>query len=165
MNGKEWPWASLHLRNQLCRSGIRNEIWAETCLLYIRSLDIDLNFWKIYPHARKWKKAESLKHFKESNIDDVMNEVKFLNWKIKFWLQDWWYMPACERWIRDFTITAETIKQQDIKNIVGKLMQMDKWEERSSYVKWLNDDFWKDVIDKFVREWNQNKNWITLNLK
>lgn len=122
-------------------------------------------FWKKYPHARKWKKAESLKYFKNLNVDEIMQEVNILNWKVNLWLENSKYIPACERWIRDFTITSDNIKEQDIENIVNALMEMDKWDKRKEYWKKLSEDFGKENINQLVKKRNQNKNWITLNFK
>lgn len=122
-------------------------------------------FWKSFPHARKWKKKESFDYYKKLNADDIALEINNLNWSIKFWLQDWKYVPACERWIRDFTKLSDLIKEQNIKTYVFKLMEMPIWDKRKWYYSWLCNDFWKDVIDKYVNQWNSERNWITLNLK
>lgn len=121
-------------------------------------------FWKTYPHARKWKKKEARTFFEKQNVDDVMKEVNIIVWKIKIWLDNWKYIPACERWIRDFTPLADTIKSQTIKDIVYKLMTI-KWDDRKELYNWLVKDFWKETIDKYVKQWNTEKNWITLTLK
>jgi hypothetical protein len=62
-------------------------------------------FWKLFPHARKSSKKESKKYFNQWNSDDVIAETKLLCRKIEVGMQDGKFIPACERWIRDFTIS------------------------------------------------------------
>lgn len=121
-------------------------------------------FWKYYPHARKWKKNEAKTYFIKNNYDDVMKEVSLMVWKVKIWLDDWKFIPACERWIRDFTPLADDIREQTLKAIVYKLMTI-QWDNRKLFYSWLVSDFWKDKIDVYVKNWNKEKNWITLDLK
>jgi len=122
-------------------------------------------FWKTYPHSRKWKKKDSLNYFIKLDIDEVMSEVKLLNWETNLWIQNTQYIPACERWIRDFTTTSDVVKDNKIKAIINKLMTMEVWDKRKEYYKWLCEDFGKDKIDLLAKEWNKLKNSITLNLK
>ena len=119
-------------------------------------------FWKAYPHARKAKKAESKKHFMKQDHKAVMEEVMYLNLKIEFWLQEWKYVPACERWIRDFIVTADNVKQNELKDIVNKLMQLPVGEDRTKRSKMLMDLFWEEKIKELVKAWNKERNWITL---
>lgn len=75
------------------------------------------DFRKDYPHARKWKKADSEKYFLTQNAEDVKKQVAILKRKIKAWLQDAQYIPACERRIRDFTPISEDVLKQDLMRI------------------------------------------------
>lgn len=74
-------------------------------------------FRKEFPHARKWKKQDSYNYFKQQDADKVMQQVAILKWNIKAWLQDPKYIPACERWIRDFTEINEDVIKQDLIKI------------------------------------------------
>lgn len=74
-------------------------------------------FRKEYPHARKWKKKDSMMYFSKQNPQEVMKQVSILKWKIKAWLQNPQYIPACERWIRDFTVLSDDVIKQDLKAI------------------------------------------------
>ena len=118
-------------------------------------------FWKEFPHARKWKKGDAGVEFKKHNAVDVMIEVKLLNWKIQIWLQDWQFIPACERWIRDFVQTAESIKVQDMKKIVYAIMD-NKEKTRKEQAMRFKQDFWKDVAEKYRQQRSKERNWLTL---
>ena len=74
-------------------------------------------FWKEFPHARKGKKKESENYFSKQNPQAVMKQVMILKRKIRAWLQEAKYVPACERWIRDFTEINEDIIKQDLLKI------------------------------------------------
>ena len=118
-------------------------------------------FWKKFPHARKWKKRDAEVEFKKQNVDEVMQEVKFLNRKIEMWLQDWNFVPACERWIRDFVQTAKSIKEQDLKKIVYAIMD-NKEDNRKDQANRFKQDFWEDVVEKYRQQRSKEKNWLTL---
>ena len=96
---------------QKCK-GIENKI-IENKIIYYSFQD----FRKDYPHARKWKKADSEKYFLTQNAEDVKKQVAILKRKIKAWLQDAQYIPACERRIRDFTPISEDVLKQDLMRI------------------------------------------------
>ena len=74
-------------------------------------------FRKEYPHARKWKKQESKNYFSKQNPQEVMQQVSILKWKLKAWLVEAQFIPACERWIRDFTPISEDVVKQDLYKI------------------------------------------------
>ena len=74
-------------------------------------------FWKDYPHARKWKKWESEKYFRELDPNEVKKQVSILKRKIIAWLEKPQYIPACERWIRDFTPLNDAVIKQDLVEI------------------------------------------------
>lgn len=111
-------------------------------------------FWKEFPHARKWKKQEAKKFFNKQDSKQVMDEIKLLNWKVQLWIQDWKYIPACERWIRDFTPTSEFIKKQDMEKIIEKHMWMEDKKERYTQLK---TDFWEEYMNELVKEYNDRK--------
>jgi len=108
-------------------------------------------FWKEFPHARKGKKQEAKNNFIKQDSEKVMEEIKLLNWKIKLWLQDAKYIPACERRIRDFVPTSDIIKKQVMEQIVAKHMEMEGMKERYSLLK---QDFWEETMNKLVMEYN-----------
>lgn len=117
---------------------------------YTAQFDI---FWKIYPHARKWKKQDAKKYFMQQDINLVMENVKLYKWKIELWIEDAKYVPACERWIRDFVPVNNVVKEQDLYKIVCKHMQMDGKKERYAELK---NDFGTEKMDELVRKYNSN---------
>ena len=118
---------------------------------YTAQFDI---FWKIYPHARKWKKQDAKKYFMQQDTKSVMENVKLYKWKIELWIEDVKYVPACERWIRDFVPVNNVVKEQDLYKIICKHMQMDNKKERYTELK---NDFGTEKMDELVRKYNSNK--------
>lgn len=106
-------------------------------------------FWKQYPHARKWKKKESEEYFSKQNPEAVMKQVAILKRKIKAWLQDGQYIPACERWIRDFTELNEDVIKQDLVRICRRHLNAG-WDikQRASELK---ETFWEELINEIVK--------------
>lgn len=118
---------------------------------YTAQFDI---FWKIYPHARKWKKQDAKKYFMQQDIESVMENVKLYKWKIELWIEDAKYVPACERWIRDFVPVNNVVKEQDLYKIICVHMQRDNKKERYTELK---NDFWAEKMDELVKKYNSNK--------
>ena len=78
-------------------------------------------------------------------------------------MQDGKFIPACERWIRDFTISWDAIKEQTYKSMILYLKQFN-WEARWVISKRMKNDFGEDIIkqkrDQYGRDW-----WIVLKFK
>ena len=106
-------------------------------------------FWEEYPHARKWKKAESKKYYDKLDSDEVMKQVHILKRKIKAWLQDWQYIPACERWIRDFTPLNEDVIKQDLVKICKR--HLNAWWDMKQRSMELKETFWEQQINEIVK--------------
>jgi hypothetical protein len=102
-----------------------------------------------YPHARKWKKAESKKYYDKLNSEEVMKQVHILKRKIKAWLQDWQYIPACERWIRDFTPLNEDVVKQDLVRICK--WHLNAWWDMKQRSMELKETFWEQQINEIVK--------------
>lgn len=117
------------------------------------------NFWKSFPHARKWKKYEAEKNFNKLKQSDVVEEVKLLNRKIVAGLQDPNFIPACERWIRDFTKTSDIVVDSTLKQIL-QFLKTKEWEERIKLSQWLKKDFGTDRINS-LRNSQQEKIKLT----
>ncbi len=118
-------------------------------------------FWEDYPHARKGKKKDSEKYFKQQNSEEVMKQVQILKRQIKAWLQDSERVPACERWIRDFTpLNEDVIKQKLVKIVKWHLNSGGDMKERSQQLK---ETFGEQTINEVVKSVQQNNN--TINLK
>ena len=106
-------------------------------------------FRKEYPHARKWKKAESEKYFNQNDSEDVRKQVQILNRKIKAWLQDAQYIPACERWIRDFTPISDEVLKQDLVKIARWHLKCG-WDIKQRALE-LKQTFWEAQINEIVK--------------
>lgn len=106
-------------------------------------------FWKEYPHARKGKKKESEQYFLKQDANEVLRQVAILKWKIKAWLQDGQYIPACERRIRDFTPISEDVIKQDLVKICKRHLNADgDIKQRASELK---ETFWEEQIKQIVK--------------
>ena len=46
-----------------------------------------------------------------------MQQVSILKWKLKAGLVEAQFIPACERWIRDFTPLSDDVVKQDLLKI------------------------------------------------
>jgi len=152
---------------------LQNNQWLKNETSYI-DIDIDIEkenkkesefelFWKEYPHARKWKKKDSKMYFSKQNPHDVMKQVAILKRKIKAWLQDAQYVPACERWIRDFTPLSEDVVRQDLVKICKWHLNCG-WDikQRASELK---ETFGEQQINEIVKEIQQKDSPKNLFLK
>lgn len=106
-------------------------------------------FWKEYPHARKWKKSESKKYYDKLDSEEVMKQVHILKRKIKAWLQDWQFIPACERWIRDFTPINEDVVRQDLVKICKR--HLNAWGDMKQRSLELKETFGEQQINEIVK--------------
>lgn len=118
-------------------------------------------FWKEFPHARKWKKGDSLKYFKQQDADSVMKQVYILKRKIRAWLQDPKYIPACERWIRDFTEISEDVINQDLYRI-AKWHLNSGWDIKQRATE-LKQTFGEEKINEIVKAIQQKRITLSLN--
>lgn len=107
------------------------------------------DFWKDYPHARKGKKKESEEYFSKQNPESVKKQVSILKRKIKAWLQDGQYVPACERWIRDFTELNEDVIKQDLVRICRRHLNTG-WDIKQRALE-LKQTFGDETINEVVK--------------
>jgi len=109
-------------------------------------------FWKIFPHARPWKKKDSLDFYRRNDYteSEIIYEANLLVLKVKYWLQDSKYIPWCHYRIRDFIKTHEVTLQQTIKQIMYMHMKNPKKVREDAQL--LFDTFWKELFDKYVKE-------------
>ena len=117
------------------------------------------DFWTAYPHARKWKKQESKNYFLKQNPDEVMKQVQILKRKLKAWLIESKYIPACERWIRDFTPINDDVINQDLVKICR--WHLNAWWDMKERSLELKQTFWEERIDSIVKA-IQQKNTLSL---
>lgn len=117
-------------------------------------------FWKDYPHARKWKKKDSEQFFKQQNSEDVKKQVSILKRKIKAWLQDAQYIPACERRIRDFVPLSDDVVKQDVTRIIK--WHLNAWWDIKQRAIELKETFWEELVNQTVKELQKKVN-LTFN--
>ena len=112
-------------------------------------------FWKTFPHARKWKKNESYEYFKKLDTDEVMKQTQILVRKIRAWLEESKYIPACERWIRDFTPLNDEVVKQDLTKICKRHLTA-PWDEqtRKQRIMELKQTFWEETIKNTIKQLN-----------
>lgn len=121
------------------------------------------DFRKDFPHARKGKKKESEQYFKQQDAEQVKKQVAILKRKIKAWLQDAQYIPACERWIRDFTEINEDVLKQDLVRICKRHLNAEgDMKQRASELK---ETFWEEQIREIVKAIQQKDSPKNLFLK
>lgn len=132
----------------------------------------DLTFEKIYNlfYHKSWHKPsleKCKKVFDALNLDTewynmLVKDLKLFRVEYKYWVKDQKYRPWFEKYVGWFN--AEWVNEEyRLKTIVKFHMEnaedIEKWKKR--YLD-LCESFWKDVIDKLVKEYGKNKNKITL---
>lgn len=120
-------------------------------------------FWNEFPHARKWKKSDSYNYFIKQDYQQVMKQVWILKRKIRAWLQDWKYVPACERRIRDFTPLNDDIVNQDLHKICR--WHLNAWGDMKQRSLELKQTFWEQEINEIVKAIQQKDSPKNLFLK
>lgn len=124
--------------------------WLPNNTIYNNTIEYTFSdFWKDYPHARKGKKKESEEYFSKQNPESVKKQVSILKRKIKAWLQDWQYVPACERWIRDFTELNEDVIKQDLVRICRR--HLNAWGDIKQRALELKQTFGDETINEVVK--------------
>lgn len=132
----------------------------------------DLTFENIYNlfYHKSWHKPsleKCKKVFDALNLDKewyemLVKDLKLFRVEYKYWIKDQMYRPWFEKYVGWFN--AEWVNEEyRLKTIVKFHMEntedVEKWKKR--YLD-LCESFWKDVIDKLVKEYGKNKNKITL---
>lgn len=132
----------------------------------------DLTFENIYNlfYHKSWHKPsleKCRKVFDGLNLDKewyemLVKDLKLFRVEYKYWIKDQMYRPWFEKYVWWFN--AEWVNEEyRLKTIVKFHMEnaedIEKWKKR--YLD-LCESFWKDVIDKLVKEYGKNKNKITL---
>lgn len=117
--------------------------------------EIKKNFWDIYPHSRKGKKQEALKYVQQQEPDIVLQMVKLYKREVAVWMQDAKYVPACERWARDFVPYSSTMQDQKLKSIYYKLLD----EREVENIKIFTEDFWQEkIMEMYNQRKDENRN-------
>lgn len=133
----------------------------------------DLTFENIYnlfyhkswhkPSLEKCRKVFDSLHLDKEWYEMLVKDLKLFRVEYKYWIKDQMYRPWFEKYVGWFN--AEWVNEEyRLKTIVKFHMEnaedIEKWKKR--YLD-LCESFWKDVIDKLVKEYGKNKNKITLN--
>jgi hypothetical protein len=129
------------------------------------------NIYKLFYH-KSWHKPkinECKKVFDSLNLDKEWYEmlVKDLNLfriEYKYWIKDQQYRPWFAKYVGWFN--AEWVNEEYRLRTIIKF-HMENREDREKMKKRykdLCDTFWKDTIDKLVKEYGRVKNKITLNI-
>jgi ribosomal protein S24E len=84
--------------------------------------------------------------------------VKLLNRYLIFNLIDNKYIKSCNNWIISFKPTTNISKEQNIKKIVYALMK----DPNPEIAKQIVEDFGKEIVDKYVKEYNKEFNSVKL---
>ena len=122
-------------------------------------------FWKLFPHARPWKKKDSIDFYRRNEYteDEIIYEANLLLLRVKYWLQDPKYIPWCHYRTRDFIKTNEVMLQKIIKQIV--YAHMKKPVKIREDAELLDKVFTKEVVSVYVKEYNKEFNWVKIDLK
>lgn len=114
-------------------------------------------FWKIYPHYRQWKKQDSKKFFLKQDPSKVIKQAVVFKRQVLSWIKDKQYVPACQRWIRDFTELSDNVIQQDIKQIVKRHLTAEG--DRHKRFEELKQDFPDIDFNEITKEISREK-WL-----
>lgn len=114
-------------------------------------------FWKQYPHYRQWKKQESKNFFLKQDPDKVLKQAAVYKRQVLSWIKDRQFVPACQRWIRDFTELSDDVIRQDLKQVVKRHLGAE-WDKHDRYEK-LKQDFPDVNFNEIAKEISREK-WL-----
>lgn len=102
--------------------------------------------WILYPHARKWKKKEAQKKYEESAVpNDVwLKEITLYKWLVASGVQDAKYVPAAERYFRDFTPMNEIVYKQTLFRFFDWM----KDQRGTDIGEKVREDFGRDYLEE-----------------
>ena len=116
-------------------------------------------FWKIYPHARAWKKNEAQKYFSQQDSVQVFECVKLYVVEVKMWIQNISFVPACQKWIRDF-VYSEHANKAKLFWICEKMIKDETPVEEK---RQLASDFEKYNVPAIFKEIRNRKTDLLIN--
>lgn len=134
----------------------------------------DLTFENIYNlfYHKSWHKPsidKCRKVFESLKLDTewynmLVKDLNLFRIEYKYWIKDQMYRPWFEKYVGWFN--AEWVNEEyRLKTIIKFHMEnRDDIEKMKKRYKDLCDTFWKDTIDKLVKEYGRAKNKITLNI-
>lgn len=123
-------------------------------------------FWKKFPHARKGKKKDAMKLYVENEHppETIDNEVKLLLRKIQVGQQDPNFIPACERRVRDFVPTNETVYEKIIYSIRKEIHTTKKFDD-PIYMKFKEDYPNELIMSMYEHRRKEKSNALTSSLQ
>lgn len=132
----------------------------------------DLTFEEIYNlfYHKSWRKSsedkckkvfESL-HLDKEWYEMLVKDLKLFKMEYKYWIKDQQYRPKFETYVWGFS--AEWVNEEyRLKTIIKYHMEnAEDIEKGKKRYKDLCDTFWKELVDKLVKQYGKNKNKITL---
>jgi hypothetical protein len=129
------------------------------------------NIYKLFYH-KSWHKPsidKCRKVFDSLNLDKewynmLVKDLNLFRIEYKYWIKDQMYRPWFEKYVWWFN--AEWVNEEyRLKTIIKFHMEnREDIEKMKKRYKDLCDTFWKDTIDKLVKEYGRAKNKITLNI-
>lgn len=129
------------------------------------------NIYKLFYH-KSWHKPsidKCRKVFDSLKLDTewynmLVKDLNLFRIEYKYWIKDQMYRPWFEKYVGWFN--AEWVNEEyRLKTIIKFHMEnREDIEKMKKRYKDLCDTFWKDTIDKLVKEYGRAKNKITLNI-
>ena len=129
------------------------------------------NIYKLFYH-KSWHKPsidKCRKVFDSLNLDIewynmLVKDLNLFRIEYKYWIKDQMYRPWFEKYVGWFN--AEWVNEEyRLRTIIKFHMEnREDIEKMKKRYKDLCDTFWKDAIDKLVKEYGRAKNKITLNI-
>ena len=129
------------------------------------------NIYKLFYH-KSWHKPsidKCRKVFDSLNLDKewynmLVKDLNLFRIEYKYWIKDQMYRPWFEKYVGWFN--AEWVNEEyRLKTIIKFHMEnREDIEKMKKRYKDLCDTFWKDTVDKLVKEYGRAKNKITLNI-
>lgn len=132
----------------------------------------DLTFEEIYNlfYHKSWRKSskdkckkvfESL-HLDKEWYEMLVKDLKLFRIEYKYWIKDQQYRPKFETYVWGFN--AEWVNEEyRLKMIIKYHMEnSEDIEKGKKRYKDLCDTFWKELVDKLVKQYGKNKNKIIL---
>lgn len=111
--------------------------------------DIFLQLYKKYPHARPAKKNETINYLKKLDSEILFVHIAMMQWEIRTNSLDPKYVPAMQRWARDFVPLWEETKRA---KLMGFYKRCRKQEDIKQSILDFANDFWNEWVEKLGKE-------------
>ena len=108
-------------------------------------------FWKTYPHARKWKKEETYTHWQKQDKEQLIKWAKLYQYLIQYWIEEARYVPACERWTRDY-VYSDTSVWQRLRAICEAMIKSEAPTDQKQWLATAFPEFDRRAMFREARE-------------